>query len=139
VRVLAVTGDRRQNFGVNVNRAFRIVVVEDSETQAFKLRLLLEEQGWEVIIAGSAEPGILTRTEITAGFTLPTMSEKPVGCCSVASAACADGVPKPRSGGLKFPGPANSITAPSAPTEARSVSRRAVSAVCAVLRTVLRW
>jgi two-component system NtrC family sensor kinase len=58
MRVLAATGDRRQNSGVNVSRAFRIVVVEDSETQAFKLRLLLEEQGWEVSIAGSAEAAL---------------------------------------------------------------------------------
>ena len=41
-----------------MNRAFRIVVVEDSETQAFKLRLLLEEQGWEVSIAGAAEAAL---------------------------------------------------------------------------------
>ena len=38
-----------------MERAFRIAVVEDSETQAYKLRLLLEEQGWEVSIAGAAE------------------------------------------------------------------------------------
>jgi two-component system NtrC family sensor kinase len=38
-----------------MNRAFRIVVVEDSETQAFKIGLLLEEQGWTVSVAGSAE------------------------------------------------------------------------------------
>ncbi len=41
-----------------MNRPCRIVVVEDSETQAFKLRLLLEEQGWEVSIAGSAEAAL---------------------------------------------------------------------------------
>jgi two-component system, NtrC family, sensor kinase len=40
------------------NRTFRIVVVEDSETQAFKLRLLLEEQGWQVSIAGTAEAAL---------------------------------------------------------------------------------
>jgi len=41
-----------------MNRIFRIVVVEDSETQAFKMRLLLEEQGWEVSIAGAAETAL---------------------------------------------------------------------------------
>ena len=38
-----------------MERAFHIVVVEDSETQAFKMRMLLEEQGWEISIAGAAE------------------------------------------------------------------------------------
>jgi two-component system, NtrC family, sensor kinase len=37
---------------------FRIVVVEDSETQAFKLRILLEEQGWQISIAGAAETAL---------------------------------------------------------------------------------
>ena len=41
-----------------MNSGFRIVVVEDSETQAFKLRLLLEEQGWKVSIAGAAEAAL---------------------------------------------------------------------------------
>src|SRR5580698_4927191 len=41
-----------------MNRAFRIVVVEDSETQAFKMRLLLEEQGWQVFVAGAAEAAL---------------------------------------------------------------------------------
>ena len=36
----------------------RIVVVEDSETQAFRLRLILEEQGWAVHVAGSAEDAL---------------------------------------------------------------------------------
>jgi two-component system NtrC family sensor kinase len=40
------------------SRVCRIVVVEDSETQAFRLRLLLEEQGWEVSIAGAAEAAL---------------------------------------------------------------------------------
>ncbi|MDP9171559.1 MAG: response regulator [Acidobacteriota bacterium] len=35
-----------------------IVLVEDSETQAFKLQALLEEQGWEVSIAGTAEAAL---------------------------------------------------------------------------------
>lgn len=41
-----------------MNRAFRILVVEDSETQAFKLSLLLEEQGWRVSIAGAGESAL---------------------------------------------------------------------------------
>src|SRR5271166_105336 len=41
--------------GATMNRACRILVVEDSETQALKLRLLLEEQGWRVSIASAAE------------------------------------------------------------------------------------
>ena len=40
------------------NRVCRIVVVEDSETQAFKLQLLLEDQGWDVSIAGTAEAAL---------------------------------------------------------------------------------
>src|ERR1019366_7360636 len=38
-----------------MHRVLRIVVIEDSETQAFRLQLLLEEQGWQVSIAGAAE------------------------------------------------------------------------------------
>jgi two-component system NtrC family sensor kinase len=38
--------------------ASRIIVVEDSETQAFKMRLLLEEQGWHVSVAGTAEEAL---------------------------------------------------------------------------------
>ena len=41
-----------------MNRAFRIVVVQDSETQAFKLRLLLEQQGWQVSVACAAEAAL---------------------------------------------------------------------------------
>src|SRR5580698_8152237 len=41
-----------------MERAFRISVVEDSQTQAYKLGLLLEEQGWEVSVAGSAEAAL---------------------------------------------------------------------------------
>ena len=46
------------NDAAAANRVYRIVVVEDSETQAFKLRLVLEEQGWEVSIAGAAEAAL---------------------------------------------------------------------------------
>jgi two-component system NtrC family sensor kinase len=41
-----------------MERAFHIVVVEDSETQAFRMRMLLEEQGWEVSVAGAAEAAL---------------------------------------------------------------------------------
>jgi two-component system, NtrC family, sensor kinase len=41
-----------------MNGPFRIVVVEDSETQAYKLRLLLEEQGWQVFVAVAAEEAL---------------------------------------------------------------------------------
>jgi two-component system NtrC family sensor kinase len=61
-----------------MNRAFRIVVVEDSETQAFKLQLLLEEQGWEVSIAGSAETALAALGDplpdlILVDYNLPRM------------------------------------------------------------------
>ena len=41
-----------------MNRVFRIMVIEDSETQAFKLRCLLEAQGWQVSTAGAAEAAL---------------------------------------------------------------------------------
>ena len=41
-----------------MNRNVRVMVVEDSETQAFKLRLLLEEEGYQVSIAASAEAAL---------------------------------------------------------------------------------
>jgi two-component system NtrC family sensor kinase len=61
-----------------MNRAIRIVVVEDSETQAFKLRLLLEEQGWEVSIAGAAEAALAKLSDplpdlILVDYNLPGM------------------------------------------------------------------
>jgi len=40
------------------NLACRITVVEDSETQAFKLQVLLEEQGWVVTISNTAEAAL---------------------------------------------------------------------------------
>jgi two-component system NtrC family sensor kinase len=53
--MLAAAGDRSRSFGIDgMNRPFRIFVVQ-AETQAFKLRLLLEEQGWQVSIAVTAE------------------------------------------------------------------------------------
>jgi two-component system NtrC family sensor kinase len=56
----------------------RILVVEDSETQAFKLRLLLEEQSWEVAVAGSAEQALAALAKplpdlIIVDYNLPGM------------------------------------------------------------------
>jgi two-component system, NtrC family, sensor kinase len=61
-----------------MERAFRIVVVEDSETQAFKMRMLLEEQGWEISIAGAAEPALAALRDplpdlILCDYNLPGM------------------------------------------------------------------
>jgi CheY-like chemotaxis protein len=59
-----------------MDRAFHIVLVEDSETQAFKLRTLLEEQGWEVSVAGAAEAALAALGEprpdlILCDYNLP--------------------------------------------------------------------
>src|SRR5579864_9032201 len=56
----------------------RIVLVEDSETQAFKLQSLLEEQGWEVAIAITAEAALAALGEplpdlIIVDYNLPGM------------------------------------------------------------------
>jgi two-component system, NtrC family, sensor kinase len=61
-----------------MNRTFRIVVVEDSETQAFKLRLLLEDQGWQVSVAGTAEAALAALCDplpdlILVDYNLPGM------------------------------------------------------------------
>jgi two-component system NtrC family sensor kinase len=61
-----------------MERAFHIVVVEDSETQAFRLRMLLEEQGWEVSIAGAAEAALAALGDplpdlILCDYNLPGM------------------------------------------------------------------
>ncbi|MGA3190515.1 MAG: response regulator [Bryobacteraceae bacterium] len=61
-----------------MNRAYRIVVVEDSETQAFKLRLLLEEQGWQVTVSGTAEGALVALNDslpdlILVDYNLPGM------------------------------------------------------------------
>lgn len=58
--------------------ALRIVVVEDSETQALKLRHLLEEQGWEVGVFGGAEAALAALRApfpdlILIGYNLPGM------------------------------------------------------------------
>jgi two-component system NtrC family sensor kinase len=60
------------------SRVCRITVVEDFEGQASKLQLLLEEQGWEVSLAGSAEAALASLTGplpdlIIAGYILPGM------------------------------------------------------------------
>ncbi len=56
----------------------RIMVVEDSETQAYKLRLLLEAQGWEISIAISAEEALSALSDplpdlIIVDYNLPGM------------------------------------------------------------------
>jgi two-component system NtrC family sensor kinase len=61
-----------------MNRVVRIVVVEDSETQAFKLSLLLEEQGWQVSIAGAGEAALAALSDplpdlIIVDYHLPGM------------------------------------------------------------------
>jgi two-component system NtrC family sensor kinase len=60
------------------NRVYRIVVVEDSETQAYKLQLLLEEQGWQVSVAGAAEAALAALGDplpdlILVDYNLPGM------------------------------------------------------------------
>jgi two-component system NtrC family sensor kinase len=61
-----------------MNRTFRIVVVEDSETQAFMLRVLLEDQGWQVEVAGTAEAALAALGDplphlILVDYNLPGM------------------------------------------------------------------
>ena len=74
-RAKILTGTRRSQSEPTL---YRIVVVEDSETQAFKLRLLLEEQGWEVSIAGAAEAALAALGDplpdlIMVDYNLPGM------------------------------------------------------------------
>lgn len=42
------------------NKTYRIMVVEDSETQVVVLRHILEQQGWEVVVANSTELALET-------------------------------------------------------------------------------
>ena len=61
-----------------MNRGYQIAVVEDSATQALGLRLLLEEQGWEVSIAGTAEVALAALDDsvpdlILCDYNLPGM------------------------------------------------------------------
>lgn len=56
----------------------RILIVEDSETQALKLRFRLEEEGWEVLCAATAETALeelnhCLPTLIIVDFHLPGM------------------------------------------------------------------
>ena len=53
-----------------MNSDVRIVVVEDSETQAFRMGLLLEEQGWQVSIYGTAEAALAALGEPLPGLIL---------------------------------------------------------------------
>ncbi len=60
------------------NRVHRVVVVEDSETQAYRLQVLLEEQGWQVLVAGSAEAALAALGDplpdlILVDYNLPGM------------------------------------------------------------------
>jgi len=60
------------------SRICRIVVVENPETQASKLQSLLEEQGWEVSVTGSAEAALAALADpfpdlIIADYNLPGM------------------------------------------------------------------
>ena len=60
------------------SRICRIVVVESSETQAFKMKSLLEEQGWEVSVTGSPTAALAALAEpfpdlIIADYNLPGM------------------------------------------------------------------
>jgi len=63
---------------VAAKRVHRIIVVEDSETQAYKLQLLLEEQGWQVSVAGAAEAALAALGDplpdlILVDYNLPGM------------------------------------------------------------------
>jgi two-component system NtrC family sensor kinase len=78
VEEISPAGSAAARTGPAMNRAFRIVVVEDSETQAFKLRLLLEEQGWQVSVAGTAEAALAALSDplpdlILVDYNLPGM------------------------------------------------------------------
>jgi len=46
-----------------MNSALQTMLIKDSLTQAFKLRMLLEEQGWRVFIARSAEVALSSLDE----------------------------------------------------------------------------
>lgn len=62
-----------------MERTFRVMLVEDSATQAFKLRLLLEEEGCEVCIVDTAEAALAALSHplpdlILVDYHLPGMS-----------------------------------------------------------------
>ena len=60
------------------NNDIRILVVEDSPTQAMQLKLLLEEQAYKVILAANGEEGLLAAlkthpTIIITDIIMPVM------------------------------------------------------------------
>ena len=60
------------------SRVYRILVVEDCGDQASRVQVLLEEQGWEVSVTGSAEEALASLANpfpdlIIAGYNLPGM------------------------------------------------------------------
>lgn len=60
------------------DRAFQIMLIEDSETQAFMMRCLLEEQGWQVSVSGAAEAALSALADfrpdlILVDYNLPGM------------------------------------------------------------------
>ncbi len=63
---------------MNADSDIQILIVEDSETQALKLRYLLEDEGWKVMRAESAEAALellngIHPTLIIADYHLPGM------------------------------------------------------------------
>ncbi len=60
------------------NNVVRVLVIEDSEAQAFKLRLLLEAEGYEVVTVGNAESALIKLNDLSpdlilADYFLPGM------------------------------------------------------------------
>ncbi|MGA2578913.1 MAG: EAL domain-containing protein [Bryobacteraceae bacterium] len=60
------------------NNVVRVILIEDSETQAFKMRLLLEAEGYEVVTVGDAESALSKLNELSpdlilADYFLPGM------------------------------------------------------------------
>ena len=60
------------------SRVYRILVVEDCGDQASRVQVLLEEQGWEVSVTGTAEEALASLADpfpdlIIAGYNLPGM------------------------------------------------------------------
>jgi two-component system NtrC family sensor kinase len=60
------------------SRVYRILVVEDCGDKASRVQVLLEEQGWEVSVTGTAEEALASLADpfpdlIIAGYNLPGM------------------------------------------------------------------
>ncbi len=77
--------------------AVSILIVEDSETQALKLRFLLEEEGWEVMHAATAEAALDQLTQrlpslIIADSRLPAMQGCEL-CRKVRATAATSAIP----------------------------------------------